>query len=106
MKASSSEFNGGKGKIVDEVKSMANEAEEFVHNTARAASESMSAARGKLQDTYQATKDDLVKAERLVAEKSKQAATATTEYMQGNPWRSVGIAGGVGLLIGYLLTRR
>lgn len=106
MKASAGEFNGGKGKIVDEVKSMANEAEDFIHNTARVAGESMAAARGKLQDTYQSTKDDLVKAERLVAEKSKQAATATTEYMQGNPWRSVGIAGGVGLLIGYLLTRR
>lgn len=106
MKASSSEFNSAKGKVVDGAKSMTDEAEDFIHDTARAASEGMAAARGKLQDTYQATKDDLVKAERLVAEKSKQAATATTEYMQGNPWRSVGIAGGVGLLIGYLLTRR
>lgn len=106
MKASSSDFNSGKGKIVDEFKSMAHEAEDFIHDTARAAGEGMAVARGKLQDTYESTKDDLVKAERLVAEKSKQAATATTDYMQSNPWRSVGIAGGVGLLIGYLLTRR
>jgi ElaB/YqjD/DUF883 family membrane-anchored ribosome-binding protein len=28
------------------------------------------------------------------------------EYVRGNPWRAVGIAAGVGLVLGLLMTRR
>ena len=34
------------------------------------------------------------------------AVIATEEYVQANPWQSVGIAAGVGFLIGLLATRR
>jgi ElaB/YqjD/DUF883 family membrane-anchored ribosome-binding protein len=33
-------------------------------------------------------------------------ADQTEVYMRENPWQSVGIAAGVGLLIGLLLSRR
>jgi ElaB/YqjD/DUF883 family membrane-anchored ribosome-binding protein len=41
-----------------------------------------------------------------LVEKAKQAAKATNEYVHGNPWQSVIIAGGVGFLIGYLASSR
>ena len=36
----------------------------------------------------------------------KAAVTAAEDYVQSNPWQSVGIAAGVGFLIGLLATRR
>ena len=33
-------------------------------------------------------------------------ADATEEYVRDNPWRSVGVAAGVGLLLGLLISRR
>jgi ElaB/YqjD/DUF883 family membrane-anchored ribosome-binding protein len=39
-------------------------------------------------------------------ERGKAAVTATEDYVQANPWQSVGIAAGVGFLIGLLATRR
>ena len=41
---------------------------------------------------------------------AKQAAQATDEYVQANPWQSIGIAaalaGATGLIAGLLITRR
>jgi ElaB/YqjD/DUF883 family membrane-anchored ribosome-binding protein len=41
-----------------------------------------------------------------VVEKAKAAAKATDGYVHDNPWKSVSIAAGAGLLIGLLLGRR
>ena len=37
---------------------------------------------------------------------AKAAAKATDGYVHENPWKSVGIAAGVGLLLGMLIGRR
>ncbi|MGO1272576.1 MAG: DUF883 family protein, partial [Pseudomonas helleri] len=39
-------------------------------------------------------------------ERGEAAVTAAEDYVQSNPWQSVGIAAGVGFLIGLLATRR
>jgi ElaB/YqjD/DUF883 family membrane-anchored ribosome-binding protein len=38
--------------------------------------------------------------------RAREVADATDEYVRENPWQSVGIAAGVGLLLGLLLSRR
>jgi ElaB/YqjD/DUF883 family membrane-anchored ribosome-binding protein len=48
----------------------------------------------------------LISEEQALVEKAKQVAKATDEYVHGNPWQSVIIAGGVGFLIGYLASSR
>ncbi len=42
----------------------------------------------------------------VVVEKSKQAARATDDYVHDHPWQAVGIAAGIGVVIGLLLNRR
>jgi len=37
---------------------------------------------------------------------AREMADATEEYVRDNPWQSVGVAAGVGLLIGLLIARR
>lgn len=41
-----------------------------------------------------------------VTDGAKQYASVTDQYVQANPWKSVGIAAAGGLLIGILLARR
>jgi len=41
-----------------------------------------------------------------VVDKAKVAAKATDEYVHDNPWKSIGIAAGVGLLVGAIIGRR
>lgn len=42
----------------------------------------------------------------LVGERARDAARDTEHYVRRNPWQAVGIAAGVGLLLGVLISRR
>ncbi|MEL6078656.1 DUF883 family protein, partial [Stenotrophomonas maltophilia] len=53
----------------------------------------------KARETLQLTEDSL-------RQRGQAAVTAAEDYVQSNPWQSVGIAAGVGFLIGLLATRR
>ena len=44
--------------------------------------------------------------QRVLGEKTKEAATATDEFVRDNPWAALGIAAGVGALIGFLISRK
>jgi ElaB/YqjD/DUF883 family membrane-anchored ribosome-binding protein len=44
-------------------------------------------------------------AEAVMVESTKAAARATDEYVHDHPWRAVGIAAGVGLVVGMLISR-
>jgi ElaB/YqjD/DUF883 family membrane-anchored ribosome-binding protein len=42
----------------------------------------------------------------LALEKGKEVAQTTDEYVHENPWKAVGIAAGVGLIVGMLVSRK
>lgn len=44
--------------------------------------------------------------QRIVGNKTRQAADATDQFVRENPWAALGIAGAVGCLIGFLLSRK
>ena len=45
-------------------------------------------------------------ADEILRDRTKAAARATDDYVNDNPWRAVGIAAGVGLLLGVIIARR
>lgn len=51
-------------------------------------------------------KDKLISAEKTAVEKTKQAAKVTDDYVHEHPWRAVGVAAAVGVLVGMLISRR
>jgi ElaB/YqjD/DUF883 family membrane-anchored ribosome-binding protein len=48
----------------------------------------------------------LSEAQDALVEKGKIAAQATDDYVHEKPWHAVGIAAGVGLVVGLLIGRR
>jgi ElaB/YqjD/DUF883 family membrane-anchored ribosome-binding protein len=42
----------------------------------------------------------------MVTERARQAARYTDDYVHENPWNAIGIAAGIGLLLGILMSRR
>lgn len=95
-----------KDKLVQDFKIVVADAEELLKATASQAGEKVAVARERIQDSLHKAKVKLAEAEDIVIQKGKLAARATDEYVQENPWRSVGIAAGVGLIIGLLIGRR
>ncbi len=93
-------------KLVQDLKIVITDAEELLRATASTAGERVVAAREKVQDSLDRAKVKLAEVEDILIDRGKQAARATDEYVRDNPWRAVGIAAGIGVIIGMLISRR
>lgn len=94
-----------KEKLMQDLQLVVSDAEELLRATAGQAGEKVTAARERIQESLSSAKVRLVDAQDAMLEKTKQAAHATDEYVHENPWRAVGIAAGVGLVVGMLISR-
>jgi ElaB/YqjD/DUF883 family membrane-anchored ribosome-binding protein len=93
-------------KLVSDMKAVITDAEEILHATADQAGEKVASLRGRIQERLQAARVRLADAEAVLVAKTRVAAQATDAYVHENPWKSVGIAAGVGFLVGFILGRR
>ena len=95
-----------KEKLVADFKVVVADAEELLRATAGQAGEKVSEMRGRIQEHLATAKDSLAEAQVAVIDKAKAVGRATDDYVHDNPWRSVGVAAGIGLIIGLLIGRR
>jgi ElaB/YqjD/DUF883 family membrane-anchored ribosome-binding protein len=95
-----------KDKLVQDLKIVISDAEELMRATASTAGEKVAVAREKVNESLQRAKVKLAEVEDVLIDHGKQAARVADEYVQDNPWRAVGIAAGVGIIIGMLISRR
>jgi ElaB/YqjD/DUF883 family membrane-anchored ribosome-binding protein len=106
MEQAIGEFNRTKDKMVDDFKLIVNDADDLLQATAKVSGEGFNLTRAKFAEKLKTAKANLADAEQVVVDKTKQAAMATNDYVKDSPWTAVGIAAGVGLLIGFLAARR
>lgn len=93
-------------QLVSDIKSVISEAEEILGATADQAGEKITKLRARISERLRDAKYRLADAEDLLLAKTKAAARATDDYVHESPWAAVGIAAGVGLLVGLLVGRR
>lgn len=99
-------FNRTKNKVADDFKAIVNDAEDLLQATAQVTGEGFSAERTKFSEKLKRAKTQLVEAEQQVFEKTKQASMATDHYVRDNAWTVIGVTAAIGLLVGFLATRR
>ncbi len=99
-------FTTSKDKLMEDLKLVVSDAEELLRATANSTGEAAAAARARIQDSLDVAKEHILDAESLVVERVQQGAKITDKYVHENPWISIGISAGVGVLIGALLARR
>ena len=98
--------NSNKQKLVADMKNVVADAEEILRATAGIAGEKMAELREHISERLSDAKLRLADAEAVVLDRTKAAACATDDFVNENPWQSVGIAAGVGLLLGIIIGRR
>ena len=74
-------------RLVEDLRRVIEDAETLLRETASLAGDSVGAARERLAE-------------------SVRTARAADRYVRDNPWRSIGVAAGVGLILGVILSRR
>lgn len=80
-------------------------AQELLKSTGEQTDENYRNAKAKFASTVSSAKAGLNDAQESAIARTKAAAATTNEYVQENPWRSVGIAAVAGVLIGLFLSR-
>lgn len=106
MSNTSTAVDASKEQLVRDFKILVADAEALLKATAGQSGEAVAAMRAKVGESLAVAKVKLTEAEQLALEKAKAAAAATDEYVHEHPWHAVGIAAGVGLVIGLLIGRR
>jgi ElaB/YqjD/DUF883 family membrane-anchored ribosome-binding protein len=101
-----SENPASRDKFVTDMKTVISDAEDLLRATASQAGDKIGVARERFQESLYQAKVKLAEAEALVTERAKQAARYTDEYVRENPWRAIGVAAGIGLVLGLILSRR
>lgn len=95
-----------KEKLIADLKVVIADTEELLKITASDASEKMAGVRLKLQEHLSNAKLNLAEVQGSALERAKAVGRATDDYVHENPWRSIGIAAGIGLVVGLLIGRR
>jgi ElaB/YqjD/DUF883 family membrane-anchored ribosome-binding protein len=90
-------------KLIDDVKVLTKDVQDLLKVTASVVGERASDARSKVEASLKVAQEKLDAARETAKARGREAALATHEYVQDKPWNAVGIAAGVGLLIGLML---
>ena len=93
-------------KLAEDLRVVVADAEELLRATANQAGEKAAAARERIQESLRVAKDRLAATSTILAERSRQAAKVTDEYVHENPWKAIGVAACVGVIVGMLISRR
>jgi ElaB/YqjD/DUF883 family membrane-anchored ribosome-binding protein len=93
-------------KLVADMKIVMADAEDLLRATANAAGEKVSAARTKMEDSLRTARVKVAQAQEAVVDRAKAAAQATDDYVHAHPWKAVGFAGAIGVIVGMLIARR
>jgi len=89
-------------KLVTDLKRVVHDSQDLLHSSAEVAGDRARMMRERLAEAMDAAKETCRKLEQRAAASAK----ATDKLIRENPYQSIGVAFGIGLLIGVLVTRR
>lgn len=95
-----------KEKLISDFKVVVSDAEALLKASAGQGGEALAAVRTRVQESLAIAKEKMLDVEEELLAKTKEAARVTDEYVHDHPWHAVGVAAGVGLVIGLLIGRR
>lgn len=93
-------------KLMSDLRLVLADAEALLHATAADANEGIAQLRARVAENVSQAKTGLLATQAEALAQAKVAAKATDDFVHAHPWKAVGMAAGVGVLIGLLLGRR
>lgn len=92
--------------LMADFQALVSDTERLLEHTATLAGDQADELREQIHNSLLKARETLQLSEDSLRQRGQAAVTAAEDYVQSNPWQSVGIAAGVGFLIGLLATRR
>ena len=91
---------------IDDLTAVIRDAESLLRATAAQTGDKVEEIRARAEESVRQAKERLAGIEEQALEHARVLAGEADEYVRGNPWQAVGIAAGVGLVLGLLMSRR
>jgi ElaB/YqjD/DUF883 family membrane-anchored ribosome-binding protein len=95
-----------KTKLMNDLQVVIEDAQEMLRMTADQMGDSALGVRARIEARLAEASRDLKDLQEAAVTRAKAAGHATDEFVQHHPWQSIGIAAGIGLLVGLLIARR
>ena len=93
-------------QLVDDFSNVLSEAEDMLKKASSETGDRARDIRAQVEAKLLAAKLRLQEMQGDAADRARDAARATDDYVHDNPWQAVGAAAAVGFVIGMLMTRR
>lgn len=92
-------------KLVADARVVLDDVESLLKQAATASGQQAQELREKAADALARARVKLQDAQIAVSENAKAAARATDDWVHAHPWGAIGVAAGVGFLVGLLVAR-
>ena len=99
-------FKAEKNKLIHDLQAVIQDTEELLRMTVDHVGESADALRSRVSDRLNQAMTELRHLQNLTIDQAKLLGHEGEDFVKNNPWKSVGVAAGVGLLLGLLVGRR
>ena len=93
-------------QLIEDFNVVVADAEALLKASAGQGGEKLAEVRAKADASLKMVKARMADAQAAILAKTRAAAKATDVYVHENPWNAIGVAAGLGLLIGWLMGRR
>lgn len=93
-------------EFVQQIKNSLDEAERMLQQAAEATGEKAEQLRESAMRSLRRTREHLYSTQDELLVRGRRAMRATDDYVHDNPWRAIGMAGLIGVLVGALICRR
>ncbi|MCY1286352.1 putative protein YqjD [compost metagenome] len=93
-------------ELLADFQALVSDTEKLLQDSASLAGEQADELRLQISESLKRARDTLRDTEQNLKQRSQAAVHATEDYVQQHPWQSVGLAAGIGFLLGLLAARR
>ena len=93
-------------KLLADLQAVVADAEALLKATAGHAGEKVQEARARAEESLAAARERVGEVEDDALRQARELVSNGAEYVREHPWAAIGIAAGVGVLVGLLLGRR
>jgi ElaB/YqjD/DUF883 family membrane-anchored ribosome-binding protein len=94
------------GQLIDDLQTVIGDAENLLRETAEQGGDRIREVRRRAEESVKQAKERLAGLQDEAIDRAQALAGDTNDFVRSNPWQAVGIAAGVGLVLGILLMSR
>ncbi len=93
-------------KLAADLRGVISDTEDALRVTADQAGAATSELRTRMQERLRQAKSRLLEVQDAAVDRAKAAGHKADDFVHDHPWRAIGAAAGVGLIVGLLIGRR